>query len=1100
MRRIATRSITLFAILLIALGLPAMSFDGDTLNFEERVRYQRLIEDVYWQNRIWPEENPGLKPALDEVMPDAVIRERVQSYLDKSAALEIFWSRPLTGEQLQAEMDRMASRTKNPEMLTELFAALDDDPFLIAECLARPVLVDRLTRNWYARDTRFHGTLKEQAESALAVYSGDVATMPALGGHYEGTEFRLVMAEPQTTDLGMEPAEHSAIDLNAEEWRELIEQIAILFGIEPDLDEIPLGTISRLTEEDDRFVVMSVLSIGQDYLKIATVTWSKRPFDAWWADGRIDIKSTDNDDPVSSPDDGYKIRWRINSGCSDDTWTELWYLPAGRIGHTAVWTGAEMIIWGGRDQHGYLNTGGRYNPATDSWTATSIGNGVPSDRVFHTAAWTGTEMIVWGGRRYDAGFFPLNTGGRYDPATNSWTATSIGAGVPSERYKHTAVWTDSEMIIWGGTDGSDLNTGGRYDPATDSWTATSIGDGVPSGRKAHTAVWTGTEMIVWGGADGSALNTGGRYDPAADNWTATSIGAGVPSERYEHTAIWTGTEMIVWGGEESYGVYLNTGGRYDPTTNGWTATSIGENLPSERISHTAVWTGTEMIVWGGEESYEVYLNTGGRYDPVNDNWTATSIGAGVPSERYEHTAVWTGTELIIWGGQEYWTGKGSNYLINGGRYDPVNDNWTATFAGGDVPLARKYHTAVWTGAEMIVWGGLNGPAGNWGLYLNTGGRYDPATNSWTATSTGDGVLSGRIYHSAVWTGTEMIVWGGAMIKEITPWTWEYVHLNSGGRYDPASDSWTATSTEDGVPTGRSSHTAVWTGTEMIVWGGYGGSHLNTGGRYDPASDSWTATSTEDGVPTGRSSHTAVWTGTEMVVWGGQGGSYLNTGGRYDPATDIWETTSAGDGVPVGRIEHTAVWTGTEMIVWGGNESYSVHLNTGGRYDPATDNWLETSTGADVPTSRYHHTAVWTGTEMIVWGGYQYDNGSFFFNTGGRFDPASDSWTATSTEAVVPTGRSSHTAVWTGTEMIIWGGLDDRRADLSSGGLYCACDGVREREWYEIHAQPDSFHLQLAEQERETDVQVISEVAEQRLPDEQMLLRVERLIRFTALWL
>ena len=88
--------------------------------------------------------------------------------------------------------------------------------------------------------------------------------------------------------------------------------------------------------------------------------------------------------------------------------------------HTAVWTGSEMIVWGGSGISGVLNTGGRYNPSTDSWTATSTTN-APSAREVHTAVWTGSEMIVWGG--YAAASL-LNTGGRYNPSTNTWTATS----------------------------------------------------------------------------------------------------------------------------------------------------------------------------------------------------------------------------------------------------------------------------------------------------------------------------------------------------------------------------------------------------------------------------------------------------------------------------------------------------------------------------------------------------------------------------------------------------------------------------------------------------------------------------------------------------
>ena len=46
-------------------------------------------------------------------------------------------------------MDRMAQHTKQPEVLRELFEALGNDPFVIAECLARPVLSERLVTNLY---------------------------------------------------------------------------------------------------------------------------------------------------------------------------------------------------------------------------------------------------------------------------------------------------------------------------------------------------------------------------------------------------------------------------------------------------------------------------------------------------------------------------------------------------------------------------------------------------------------------------------------------------------------------------------------------------------------------------------------------------------------------------------------------------------------------------------------------------------------------------------------------------------------------------------------------------------------------------------------
>jgi uncharacterized membrane protein len=101
------------------------------------------------------------------------------------------------------------------------------------------------------------------------------------------------------------------------------------------------------------------------------------------------------------------------------------------------------------------------------------------------------------------------------------------------------------MIVWGGTNGGFLNTGGRYHPGTDSWTATSTAN-APTSRQQFTAVWTGTEMIVWGGYNGTNLNSGGRYNPTVDSWTATKL-INAPTGRTDHTAIWTGSEMIVWG-------------------------------------------------------------------------------------------------------------------------------------------------------------------------------------------------------------------------------------------------------------------------------------------------------------------------------------------------------------------------------------------------------------------------------------------------------------------------------------------------------------------------------------------------------------------------
>jgi N-acetylneuraminic acid mutarotase len=355
--------------------------------------------------------------------------------------------------------------------------------------------------------------------------------------------------------------------------------------------------------------------------------------------------------------------------------------------------------------------------AQELWTATSTGTNCPSAREYQTAVWIPVpinKMIIWGGSNLTS----LNTGGVYDPSTDTWTAISTGVNCPTVRYSHTAVLTgNNRMIIWGGSNGGGLllNNGAIYDPSTDTWTPMDTIN-APVGRIGHTAVWTGSKMIVWGGLDhlSNYLNTGGVYDPITNTWTATST-TNVPSPRWYHTAVWTGSKMIVWGGD-SVGFKFNTGGSYDPTIDSWTSTSTGTNCPSGRYMQTAVWTGNRMIVWGGAPT-NWNKCTGGIYNPSTNTWIATDTGSNCPHYRYRHIAVWTGD--TVRGKMIVWSGRSTYYFQDGGIFDPVTNSWTAITLL-NVPSARNLHTAVWTGSKMIVWGGIDSLTFG---YLNTGGVY-----------------------------------------------------------------------------------------------------------------------------------------------------------------------------------------------------------------------------------------------------------------------------------------------------------------------------------------------------------------------------------------
>src|SRR6476660_8023446 len=383
---------------------------GAGLTFAERVAYQRAIEDVYWRHRIWPKERRDPKPSLDAVMSQAQLEKKVSDYLRKSQALEDYWQRPITAEQLQAEMDRVAKNTKQPDVLHEIFEALGNDPFVIAECLARPALADRLLTSWYAYDQRVHAIVKQRAEAELQEHTA-VEQIKQLSGKYSAIEFvRNDSAyAKENHDVG-----HS-VKLTNREWSETMQELEATFkcarsdptalvqrGRFVSLDQannasmdayeaIPVGKLSSLQEDETSYYVTSVIEKNSDHVERAIVVWPKESFESW-------LSRAENRWPNTAAASGYYTLPVISGGaCMEDSWTATGGSPDGRVGQTAVWTGSEMIVWGGaRGSQILFNAGSRYNPSTDNWTLTSTSN-APTARAYHTAVWTGSEMIIWGG-------------------------------------------------------------------------------------------------------------------------------------------------------------------------------------------------------------------------------------------------------------------------------------------------------------------------------------------------------------------------------------------------------------------------------------------------------------------------------------------------------------------------------------------------------------------------------------------------------------------------------------------------------------------------------------------------------------------------------
>lgn len=331
-----------------------------------------------------------------------------------------------------------------------------------------------------------------------------------------------------------------------------------------------------------------------------------------------------------------------------------------------------------------------------------------------------------------------------------------------------AVWTDEEVLVWGGWLDAEMGShpdqiqngemyvdddtdpipigevrfvdGAAYDPATQRWRT--IAPAPFPGGYQDQAVWTGREMLVWSAHQTQLV----AYDPAGDDWRALPSPPEPAGDRPAATLLWTGSEAILWGGIDHQPELPAYGVAFDPFTDSWRELSPAPVPP--RQWHSATWTGEEMIIWGGSDLV-AHLGAelgGAAYDPVADTWrTLPTAPAG---GRQDHTAVWTGSEILIWGGG----------LVEGLAYHPVEDRWRVLAAAPLRPHQRGLLEAVWTGEEMLAWGGrLGGDATDTAV-------YDPVADTWRELP--DSPLSGRCRAATAWTGSGLFVWSGVPDCEI----------------------------------------------------------------------------------------------------------------------------------------------------------------------------------------------------------------------------------------------------------------------------------------------------------------------------------------------
>jgi N-acetylneuraminic acid mutarotase len=347
-------------------------------------------------------------------------------------------------------------------------------------------------------------------------------------------------------------------------------------------------------------------------------------------------------------------------------------------------------------------------------------------RGFHTAVWTGTDMIVWGGG-YSSTL--KNDGATYNLATNKWK--TIATPSLSARRQQAGVWTGSKMIVWGGYDGSSTisKDGAVYDPSTDSWTSTATAP--LSARHSGAYAWSTTtnEMLIWSGCTSgwcsAVASDGAAYNPATNTWTA--LPAAPIVGRSDPAFVWSGTELIVWGGRTGSGTFLTDGARFDPVTKVWTKFSEPPASIAGRMDESFGSYGTTgLYIWGGRPSSSTgtgALNSGATYTP-GVGWQVIPTPPDTVysnNKRYDSASLVAAGKLFLFEGL---TSSGGDTPASGfASYDFATGTWSDLDTSGAPPSNRARSSMVWTGREAIIFGGINGNTCCTGY--NTGAIYRP---------------------------------------------------------------------------------------------------------------------------------------------------------------------------------------------------------------------------------------------------------------------------------------------------------------------------------------------------------------------------------------
>lgn len=362
----------------------------------------------------------------------------------------------------------------------------------------------------------------------------------------------------------------------------------------------------------------------------------------------------------------------------------------------AVVVVAGIAMGAGRDSDTALDTSDRTAAPTSFGVWRPLPEAPISTRSYPVSVWTGTEALFWGGSSLDRSF-AYTEAVAYDPNAGSWRdVVEPGWGHPGAK----GVAVNGELFVLA------KGSGARFDFETEEWTSLPPVEGM-----FFTAV-VASEDTIWGlgpvldDLEGQPDLAIVRYDPDADRWipgptfegTAETAGIIDAARDIDRPAVWTGDAIVVWDAQR--------GLAFDPDEQAWTllprlVPPAGDIVTSREVP------GTDGLIVVAELELDGQRTTGvARLDAGRWSWRATDLP---PVDLGSATAAGAGSWVVLLPADDP---PVTVHLPSGAWHEH-----------GDAPLQGVQGPGtVWTGSQLIVWGGAH----------HVSSSADPATGmAWT---------------------------------------------------------------------------------------------------------------------------------------------------------------------------------------------------------------------------------------------------------------------------------------------------------------------------------------------------------------------------------